>query len=216
MKDKCDDMNENQNLEISKNEEFKIVNEEELNLNIQGCVENDRLSQKRIYYCFFGYAMSICSKYVENYEDELEIINDGFLKVFKEMYRYRPSYTDTISSFKGWLAKIMVFTSIDHYRRKRKYNVFKKLDYEAFKLKAENEDIFCKISSVEIFSSLNSVSPRYREILRLFIVEGYSHIEIAKMLNISIGSSKSGLSRGRKQLQNKLLLMDNFYSSAYY
>ena len=68
--------------------------------------------------------MTICSLYTNNYEDSVEIVNDGFLKVFKEIYRYQPAYADMISSFKGWLRKIMIHTAIDHFRKNHKHQVY--------------------------------------------------------------------------------------------
>ena len=181
---------------------------EDLNLNIQGCVLNDRLSQKNIYTFFYNYAMTICSLYTSNYDDSVEILNDGFLKVFKEIYRYQPAYTDVVSSFKGWLRKIMIYTSIDHFRKNHKHRFTKELDSETTRLSAGDEDALDRISYQEIVRSMQKLTPGYRIILNLFIIENFSHEEISKQLGISIGASKSNLARGRKQLQ-KILLQQN-------
>ena len=181
---------------------------EELRLAIQGCVLNDRLSQKKIYTSFYNYAMSICSIYTTNYEDSVEILNDGFVKIFKEIYRYQPSYADHVLSFKGWLRKIMLYTSIDHFRKNHKYRFTKELDREVAWRSAEGEDPLDRISYKEIVRSLQKLTPGYRIIFNLFIIENFSHEEIAKRLGISVGTSKSNLARGRKQLQ-KILLDEN-------
>ena len=181
---------------------------EELKLTIQGCVLNDRLSQKKIYTSFYNYAMSICSIYTNSYEDSVEILNDGFLKIFKEIYRYQPSYADHILSFKGWLRKIMLYTSIDHFRKNKKHRFIKELDSEVIQLSAADEDALDRISHNEILRSMQKLTPGYRIIFNLFIIENFSHEEISKRLGISIGTSKSNLARGRKQLQ-KILLDEN-------
>jgi RNA polymerase sigma-70 factor (ECF subfamily) len=181
---------------------------EELRLTIQGCVSNDRLSQKKIYTSFYNYAMSICSIYTNNYEDSVEILNDGFLKVFKEIYRYEPAYPDHVLSFKGWLRKIMLYTSIDHFRKNHKHRFTKELDNEELRLSAADEDALDRISYNEIVKSMQKLTPGYRIIFNLFIIENFSHEEISKRLGISIGTSKSNLARGRKQLQ-KILLQQN-------
>ena len=181
---------------------------EELKLAIQGCVLNDRLSQKKIYTSFYNYAMSICSIYTTNNEDSVEILNDGFLKIFKEIYRYQPAYADHVLSFKGWLRKIMLYTSIDHFRKNHKYRFTKELDSEVTWRSAESEDALDKISYNEIVRSMQKLTPGYRIIFNLFIVENFSHEEISRQLGISIGTSKSNLARGRKQLQ-KILLHEN-------
>jgi len=181
---------------------------EELRLAIQGCVLNDRLSQKKIYTSFYKYAMSICSIYTTNSEDSVEIVNDGFLKIFKEVYRYQPAYADHILSFKGWLRKIMLYTAIDHFRKNHKYRFTKELDNEVTWLAVEGEDALDRISHNEIIGAMQKLTPGYRIIFNLFIIENFSHEEIAKQLGISIGTSKSNLARGRKQLQ-KILLHEN-------
>ena len=181
---------------------------EELRSTIQGCVLNDRLSQKKIYTSFYNYAMSICSIYTTNYEDSVEILNDGFLKIFKEIYRYQPAYADHVHSFKGWLRKIMLYTSIDHFRKNHKYRFTKELDNEVAWRSAEGEDALDRMSYNEIVRSMQKLTPGYRIIFNLFIIENFSHEEIAKRLGISVGTSKSNLARGRKQLQ-KILLTQN-------
>jgi RNA polymerase sigma-70 factor (ECF subfamily) len=181
---------------------------EDLKLAIQGCVLNDRLSQKKIYTSFYNYAMTICSIYTTNYEDSVEILNDGFLKVFKEIYRYQPAYADHVLSFKGWLRKIMLYTSIDHFRKSHKYRFTKELDNEVTWRSAEDEDALDRISYNEILRSMQKLTPGYRIIFNLFIIENFSHEEISQRLGISIGTSKSNLARGRKQLQ-KILLDEN-------
>ena len=185
-----------------------FLSAEELKLTIQGCVLNDRLSQKKIYTSFYNYAMSICSIYTSNYEDSVEILNDGFLKVFKEIYRYQPAYEDHVLSFKGWLRKIMLYTAIDHFRKNHKHRFTKELDNDADWKSAPGEDALDRLSFKEIVTSMQKLTPGYRIIFNLFVIENFSHEEISKRLGISIGTSKSNLARGRKQLQ-KILLDEN-------
>jgi len=196
----------NKNHSTSKRIDF--LSGEELSLNIQRCVLNDRLSQKRIYTSFYSYAMTICSLYTCNYDDSVEILNDGFLKVFKEMHRYQPAYANVILSFKGWLRKIIVYTAIDHFRKNRKYRFTSELNDEVDSISADDEDALDRISYNEIVESMQKLTPGYRIIFNLFILENLSHEEISQQLGISIGTSKSNLCRGRKQLQ-KLLFHHN-------
>ncbi|MFZ1312591.1 MAG: sigma factor, partial [Chitinophagaceae bacterium] len=85
----------------------QLLSAEELTYHVEACALNKRESQKILYSSFYGYAMAICDRYVNNQDDALEILNDGFLKIFKEIHHYKPAYKDVISSFKGWLRKIM-------------------------------------------------------------------------------------------------------------
>jgi RNA polymerase sigma factor (sigma-70 family) len=177
-------------------------------MHIEGCVSNDRLSQKKIYTSFYGYALTICNRYATNYDDSVEILNDTFLKVFKEIHRFVPAYSDVTSSFKGWLRKIMIYTAIDHFRRNHKFRLVRELDNDSIWISAGGEDALDKISYDEILRSIQKLTPGYRIILNLFIIEGLSHEEIAGRLGISTGTSKSNLARARRQLQ-KILFQQN-------
>ena len=185
-----------------------LLTAEELNLQIRGCALNQRESQKKMYNSFYGYAMSICDRYTSREEDASEILNDGFLKVFKEIHHFKPSYADVVSSFKGWLRKIMVYTAIDHFRKNQKHQNVTELDAAIIHLPVDDETALAKISCDEIIGYIQDLSPGYRTVLNLFIVEGYSHEEISGKLGISVGTSKSNLAKARKQLQ-KILFRQN-------
>ncbi len=185
-----------------------MLSEQELEVHIRGCVLNNRESQKKIYSSFYGYAMSICHRYTNHEEDATEILNDGFLKVFVEIYRFKPAYTDTINSFKGWVRKIMIYTAIDHFRKNIKHRMTTELNETYMHLPNGDEDALSKISHEEIINAVKFLTPGYRTVLNLFIIEGFSHEEIAKELGISVGTSKSNLAKARKQLQ-KILLQHN-------
>lgn len=152
--------------------------------------------------------MAICDRYTNKQDDALEILNDGFLKVFREIHHYKPAYADVISSFKGWLRKIMVYTAIDHYRRNHKHQLVTQLDNVVYHVPTLTEDAVDKLSYDEIIRAIQELSPGYRTVLNLFIIEGLSHDEIAEQIGISTGTSKSNLSKARRQLQ-KILFKQN-------
>jgi len=178
---------------------------DEITYHIQACANNDRESQKKIYTSFYGYAMSVCERYTNNHDDAVEILNDGFLKIFKEAYRYKPAYSDVVGSFKGWLRKIMVYTAIDHFRRNQKHRFNAELDNGIIQIASGGEDALDRISYDEIIKAIQEVTPGYRTVFNLFVIEGFSHDEISEQLGISVGTSKSNLSKARKQLQKILL-----------
>jgi RNA polymerase sigma factor (sigma-70 family) len=185
-----------------------LLSAEELSLHIRGCALNQRESQKKIYNSFYGYAMAICDRYTSRQEDSIEILNDGFLKIFKEIHHYAPAYADEVSSFKGWLRKIMIYTSIDHFRKNNKHKATTELDTALYHLETNQESAFEKISYDEIIRFIQHLTPVYRAVFNLFIIEGMSHEEIASQLGISVGTSKSNLSKARKQMQ-KILFKQN-------
>jgi RNA polymerase sigma factor (sigma-70 family) len=185
-----------------------LLSAEELTYHVEGCSLNKRESQKIIYTSFYGYAMAICDRYANKQDDALEILNDGFLKVFKEIHHYQPAYSDVVSSFKGWIRKIMVYTAIDHFRKNQKHKLVTQLDPVEYQMATNSADAIDKLSYDEIIRAIQDLSPGYRTVFNLFIIEGLSHDEIAEKLDISTGTSKSNLSKARKQLQ-KLLYTQN-------
>lgn len=185
-----------------------LLSAKELNEHIRGCALNRRESQKKIYNSFYSYGMAICDRYTKRKEDAIEIFNDSFLKVFKEIHRYTPSYSDEVNSFKGWIRKILIYTAIDHCRKNNKHYFSAEPDKSIIYIPQNEENAFDRISYDEIIRAIQHLSPAYRTVLNMFIIDGFSHEEIAEQLHISIGTSKSNLYKARQQLQ-KILKNDN-------
>ncbi len=181
-----------------------MLTADELTYHVEACGRNNRESQKILYSSFYGYAMAICDRYVKNQDDAVEILNDGFLKIFREIHHYKPAYADVISSFKGWMRKIMIFTAIDHFRKHQKHQMVTSLDNMVVHLPSVNEEALGKLTYDEIIRAIQDLSPGYRTVFNLFIIEGLSHEEISNHLGISTGTSKSNLSKARRQLQQIL------------
>lgn len=177
---------------------------EELIKHIRGCSLNDRDSQKKIFSSYYGYAMAICSRYVDKQEDASEIINDGFLKVFKEIHRFTPAYADVVNSFKGWIRSIMIYTAIDYNRKYCKHESTAFLSDSISEVRFQEEDALDKISYTEILNAIRKLSPASRTVLNLYIIDGFSHQEIAEQLDITVGTSKSNLFKAKKQLRKLL------------
>jgi RNA polymerase sigma-70 factor (ECF subfamily) len=193
-----------------KKNDLEWLSAAELTDHVKGCALNSRKSQKAIYQSFYEYAMTICKRYTTNHEEAIEILNDGFLKIFKEIEHFRPAYTDVVASFRGWLRKIMIYTAIDHYRRNRKHRVVTYLDNVSPLLPSLNEDAVEKLTHKEIIRAAQNLSPAYQTAFNLFVIGGLTHEEIAKKMDISVGTSKSNLSKAKKQLRKILLKQNNF------
>jgi RNA polymerase sigma factor (sigma-70 family) len=187
---------------------MNLITAAELNSLINGCILNDRKCQKQIYNSFYSYGMAICDRYTKRKEDSIEIFNDSFLKIFKEIYRYSPSYADEMNSFKGWIRKIIIYTAIDHIRKYNKHYFTAEMETSMIYLPAHNENALDMISYDEIINAIRELSPACRTVMNLFIVDGFSHEEISNQLGIAVGTSKSNLSKARQQLQ-KILKNDN-------
>lgn len=160
-----------------------------------------RESQKLLYQEFYSYGMSICLRYADNREEAAEILNDGFMKIFQHIRKF-----DLARPFKPWLRKIMVNTAINHYHQKQRELKTDELD--SARHHTEQENILSGISYQEIIVMLQKLSPAYRTVFNLYVIEGYKHEEIASMLGVSIGTSKSNLFKAKEQL--KKILNDFF------
>ena len=181
-----------------------LLSAEELSYHIDGCAQNNRKSQKEIYTHFYGYAISVTSRYAGTDEDAMEIVNDGFLKVFKDIYRFKPAYLDTVASFRGWLRTIMVYTAIDHFRKTQKHQLTAEINESYMQAPEMKENGFEKLSHKELLAAVRLLTPAYRAVFNLFVIEGFTHEEIAGHLGVSVGTSKSNLLKARKQLQKIL------------
>ena len=163
-------------------------------------------AQKALIKLFLGFVKSISLRYVTNREESEEILNDVFLKVFNNLHKYDPT-----QPFKAWLRTIVVHTAIDYYRKNQKYQL--QIDIDEIDAVDFNPDIISKISSEEIMTMIQQLPPAYRMVFTLYVVEGYNHREIADLLNIKEGTSKSNLQDARKKLQKMILVA---YPQLYY
>ena len=168
---------------------------------IKGCMKGDRESQKMLYKHYYGYAMSVCVRYAHSVEEAQEIMNDGFLKVFTKINQYDPN-----RSFKGWLRRIMINTAIDYFRSNK--NHYNHQEIEQAEGEQEKEDILRDLSYNEIIALVQKLSPGYRTVFSLYVIEGYTHEEIAEKLDINVGTSKSNLSKARANLRSMLAKYD--------
>ena len=172
-----------------------------MQLLLEGCKNNDRESQRLLYKHYYGYAMSICARYCRSYEESKEIVNDGFLKIFSKLGQHA-----TESSFKGWLRKIMINSAIDHYRKEVKHHHHDSIDPES-KLHMDDANVIDRLSYEELIGLIQTLSPAYRTVFNLYVIDGYTHEDIAKMLGISTGTSKSNLMKARENLKKKMTNM---------
>lgn len=164
---------------------------------IQACIKGDKSSQKALYKSFYGYAMSICMRYSMNREEAAEVMNDGFMKVFTKLTKY-----DTSRSFKGWLRKIMINTALDNYRHNLKH--YYQQDIETSPDVSASGNVLADMAYEDIVGLVQKLSPAYRTVFNLYVMDGYTHEEIAEMLSISVGTSKSNLSKARENLRSLL------------
>jgi RNA polymerase sigma factor (sigma-70 family) len=162
---------------------------------IQGCIKEQREAQRLLYEKFYGYGMSFCLRYAPNMDDALEILNDGFLKVYNNLKGF-----DQNRPFKPWFKRIVINTAINHVKKNAKFMKSETLDGSERHL-AAIDNILSKIGYEEVLAMIQQLSNAYRTVFNLYVIDGYKHEEIADLLGISVGTSKSNLSKAREKLQ---------------
>ena len=170
-----------------------------LSLILEGCRNNNPMSQKRLYKYYYGFAMNIALRYGKNKEEALEILNDGFLKVFKNIDRYDSAYP-----FSSWLHRIIVNAGIDYYRSNKSQIQFLEL-IEDYKEIETSEMMSINSTSEDVLPVIQELPPQYRMVFNLYVMEEYKHHEIAELLGISVGTSKSNLARAKAKIKQSIL-----------
>ncbi len=177
------------------------LNEEAL---IKACKKQDRLAQKRLYELHYNDMMRIGMRYASTKEDAVEILNNGFLKVFTKL-----NYFDKEKGkFIQWISGIMIKTGIDHYRKNKKHRYTLQVNEDISH--SEQAVSIEKLSGQEVLKHIQKLSPMYRLVFNLFVMDGLSHKEIAKQLNISVGTSKSNLSKAKHRLRSMINESENY------
>ena len=171
--------------------------EENLQHILKGCKKQNRNSQHKLYKLFYAYGMSIGIRYVKNEDEAIQVLNDSFMKVFTRIGKFDPQF-----DFKPWFRKIVVNTSIDYMKKQKQLQM--KSQIEAAKNISDREDILSRIGYKELINLVQSLSTAYRTVFNMYVIDGYKHDEIAKTLKISVGTSKSNLSKARAQLRDMI------------
>lgn len=175
---------------------------------IEQCIKGEALAQKELIRQYLGYAKTVCNRYANSTEEIEEMVNDSFLKVFQNLHKY-----DTLKPFKGWFRTILVNTSIDYYHKYQKFT--NQTDIGDYDFVDIDYDVVSKMSADEILDLVQELTPAYRMVFTLYVIEGYNHREIAEMLNIKEGTSKSNLQDARHKLQSLIQLRYPNLSQSY-
>ncbi len=162
---------------------------------INGCKQHDRKAQSEIYQLFAGKLFGLCLKYSRNYQEAQDNLHNGFLTIFDKIEQYKFK-----GSFEGWLKRIIVNTALQTYREKNILNLVSDEFPEEVDLEIDDENI----SLDYLLELIQGLPTRYRLVFNLYVLDGYPHKEIASMLSISEGTSKSNLSRAKVILRNKI------------
>ena len=165
----------------------------------EACQRRDRAAQKKLYETFRKKLYLVCLRYASQASDAQDMLQEGFISIFKDLHQFRPER----GSLWHWMRRVMVNACLQHLRRHKKY----KFDALSGREEISNSDEivnFTGLSAKELLSYLKELPTGYRTVFNLYVMEGYSHTEIAQILGISVNTSKSQLSKGKAQLRKRI------------
>jgi RNA polymerase sigma factor (sigma-70 family) len=157
---------------------------------ISGCIDGNRRMQEELYRRFSPRMYAVCLRYAGNAEEAEDILQEGFIKIYKKLGSFRSE---------GWVRRIFVNTAIEHFRRKRYLQPV--TEKEESTLEGNYLSVLDNLAERDILELVQQLSPGYRTVFNMYVVEGYTHKEIGDILGISEGTSKSQLSRAKVILQ---------------
>ena len=167
---------------------------------IKACIREDASSQKEVFTRYSGRMMGVCLRYARNAADAEDILQDAFIKVFSKLHQFKFE-----GSFEGWIRKIVVNTALKKYSVRR----YEK-EVSGYEITDRDEagiepPAYAHLTQKELMELINNLPDGYRLIFNLYVVEGYQHDEIAEMLGIQPGTSRSQLVKARNMLQKQIL-----------
>ena len=162
---------------------------------ISNCKKNDTKAQSQLYKLFSSKLFSICLKYSRNYAEAEDNLQDSFMTIFKKIEQY-----NNRGSFEGWIKRITINTALQRYREKSVFKIVNEENIKDVSVEIEDDDISIDF----LLKIIQELPDRYRLVFNLYVLDGYSHKDVAKMLSITTGTSKSNLARARSILKEKI------------
>ncbi len=162
---------------------------------IRGCLANNRRIQEMLYRRYAKPMYNICLMYERDRDEAKDILQEAFIKIFRNISSF-----NTQGSFKAWMKRIVANTAIDHYRKNYREPEFIPVEHSIHSF-SSGESVDSILNTRDLISQVDRLPGGAKMIFQLYAIEGYSHKEIAELLNISEGTSKSQINRARQLLQ---------------
>lgn len=166
---------------------------------LQGCLQNDAASQRELYSRFSPKMLAVCYRFAHNREDAEDMLQEGFIKVFSQIHTFRSQ-----GAFEGWIRRIMVHTCINHLKKNKRFNESVDLIH-ATTIQVREDAVPSIVQAKQIVECIRLLPLGYRTVLNLYAIEGYSHKEIADMLDIEESTSRSQYTRAKQMLEDVLI-----------
>ena len=166
---------------------------------LQGCLKNDASAQRELYNKYSPKMLAVCYRFAHNREDAEDMLQEGFIKVFLQIHTF-----ESRGAFEGWIRRIIVHTCINILKRNKKFNESVDIIH-ATSIQVREESVPSIIQAKQVVECIRVLPMGYRTVLNLYAVEGYSHREIAKMLDIEESTSRSQYTRAKAMLEDILV-----------
>lgn len=170
---------------------------------IQSCIKGNRNSQRMLYEQFSGKLFALCLRYAKDRADAEDYLQEGFIKIFTNLGQYKFE-----GSFEGWMRRVIITTALQHLRKDKQQPEYE-LPEKHIALADGSDDVLDKLSADELMEHIQALPAGYRTVFNLYVLEEFSHKEIAAELGISEGTSKSQLARARALLQKMIKKNEN-------
>lgn len=165
---------------------------------IKGCRKGDRKAQKALYEKFRSMLFGVCMRYASDWHEAEDFLQEGLIKIFKDLYQYKPT-----GALGAWMRKVMVNVCLQHLRKKK--NIFQIIEVEAVTDTYEADDeLFAKYRQEALVQMIQRLPEGYRTVFNLYVMEEFSHNEIAEKLEIKASASRSQLARAKAMLRKML------------
>lgn len=169
---------------------------------ITGCVQNNQRDQKFLYEKYYGYCLKTVFRYIYRYDKAVDVVNDGFVKVFRNFSRFECRDAANLEMIlMGWMRMIMINTAIDHLRRNNFLPEIGDISETIWQHEDKSQSSDQALLYKELVKEIKKLPPSYRTVFNMYVIDGFTHQEIATQLGISVGTSKSNLSKARVLLQ---------------
>lgn len=177
---------------------------------IQGCIANDHKYQKIFYEKYRGYALKIVFRYIYRYDKAVDVVNDGFVKIFTNISKFNPENKgDADKILMGWIKRIMINASIDELRKTNLLPEIGGIPESVWQITDSSQNADQLLLYKDLIILVKELPPVYRAVFNLYVIDGYNHSEIADLMNIAIGTSKSNLSKARSFIQKSIKKMES-------
>ncbi|QEC58520.1 RNA polymerase sigma factor [Flavisolibacter ginsenosidimutans] len=181
---------------------------------VEGCHQNQSREQRRLYEKYYGYCLKTVFRYIYRYEKAVDVVNDGFVKIFRNFCRFQCGDAENLEMvLMGWMRRVMINTAIDELRKNSFLPEIGNIPDAVWNHRDNSQGSDRMLLYKELVKEIKKLPPAYRTVFNMYVIDGFTHQEIADQLSISVGTSKSNLSKARVYLQK--ILKTNEQQEAY-